>query len=129
MSPRLKATLVGAALFLTGSLTGAFATRAHDLRTLRDWIQAPVGPRRTQLISFALDHRLDLDASQREQLEQVLERQERSVEDTYDSQAPQRAALRRQLVEECRAFLRPEQLSELQSIVSRTEARDASRVP
>ncbi|MFK8004214.1 MAG: hypothetical protein AB8H86_31905 [Polyangiales bacterium] len=128
MSGRLATAFLGGLVLLVGVAIGATAMRAYDMRTALAWLKQPTTERRAQFVEVALTRRLDLDESQVEAMQEVIESQRPAFEAILAESSDERQALRHELVEEARGFLRPAQIREMERLMRMVDAQQESEL-
>ncbi len=127
MDPLKRTRLLTVALlllvFLLGSVTGGFVSRAVQQRRLREAMAGDPATMRTRLMTFALERRLDLTSRQRDATQQLLRSQEGAFRAAVEPCRPAKQELTRQVAEELRPMLTPEQHRELDDFLEQEKHR------
>ena len=120
---RARATLLLAGMFALGLICGALGTAAYGLHRLHEGGFS--GDRLEGFVVRRLAHRLDLDTSQRQVLEDVTRRAHARLRGVHEEVLPRVEAIFDEAYREMIPVLRPDQRQELEEI--RTEARERLR--
>ncbi len=120
---RARATLLLAGMFILGFFCGALGTAAYGLHRLHEGGFS--GDRLEGFVVRRLAHRLDLDRSQRQVLEDVTRRAHGRLRGVHDEVIPRVEAIFDEAYQEMIPVLRPDQLREMEKI--RSEAMERLR--
>ena len=120
---RTRATLLLAGMFAVGLICGALGTAAYGLHRLHEGGFS--GERLEGFVVRRLSHRLHLDESQHQVLEDVTRRAHARLREVHADVLPRVEAIFDEAYQEMIPVLRPDQLQEMEKI--RTEARERLR--
>lgn len=121
MSPRITSSLVLAAVFLLGALTGGGIMTAANAKKLGRRYETHPPALRQRFILSSLEREVDLDAEQERKVESLLATYQTGQEDVRRELEPRMLALRSRLFDELRVIMRPDQLADFQRFVRKAE--------
>ena len=125
MSPRLRATLVVALVFVLGAVTGSYATRFYAATMVASILRAPREEGRRRTLLWVLDRRLSLSRAQRAEIDAVLKAHDAEVTEVRHTIDARIAPLAATISAEIRAKLTDEQRPAFDELSSRFATRFA----
>jgi hypothetical protein len=122
---RLSRTKLGAmlgAVFLLGVVTGGASWHVLSARAQIDMFDAAHAGSRHGVFVWSLERKLDLDAQQKQKIEQILADYDRATDAVKPPVDPRVAALKAQMRSDVRATLTPEQQTKYDVLISELDA-------
>lgn len=106
---KLGAVLALVAAFGLGAVAGGFGTKSYLLHRFAERMHGPPGKARMGFRVEAMTRALDLDRTQREKVQQILDKHEDERRRTFERCEPEHRALREKIDAEIREVLTAEQ--------------------
>jgi hypothetical protein len=130
VSPRVRAALALAGVFVLGAATGVGGARFFVARHMAHALDAPLPAVRHRVVMNALDRQLDLSKDQHEKIAGILEKHEPEITEISRSVEPKLAPIFASIEDEIRAELTPDQRPKFDELAKKFhEHREARPAP
>ena len=130
MSPRLRAGLALAGVFVLGIATGVGVAHYFAVRHMTHMLEAPSSVARHRVVMSALDHQLDLSKEQHDKISRILSQHEPAITEISRSIEPKLAPIFATIEDEIRAELTPDQRPKFDELSKKFhQRREAAAAP